>query len=168
MINTMGAGGVLTGGPALCRSGLLQLYEGPHHRRQGTRCVPPAGLPLADTLLLVSALGQRLVTLGRRCTPEEKISVHHLNLNTLRISNKNKTQNVPPVGWRGVHRASSTRLVCLEEWWSSATVCLISWRTGWLPAGDVWVGLTFTRGQQEVGMVEKTVDTRRRSLYWGL
>lgn len=59
----MGTEGVLTGGPALCRSGLLQLYEGPHHRCQGTRCVPPAGLPLANALLLVSALGQRLVTL---------------------------------------------------------------------------------------------------------
>lgn len=59
----MGTAGVLTGGPALRRSGLLQLYEGPHHRRQGTRCVPPAGLSLADALLLVSALGQRLVKL---------------------------------------------------------------------------------------------------------
>ena len=79
--HTVGAGAVLTGGPALCGSGLLQLYQGPHHRRQSAGSVPPAGLPLATAstaatataaLLLVSRLRQRLLTLWRRSTPAEK------------------------------------------------------------------------------------------------
>lgn len=65
-------GGGLTGGPALRGSGLLQLYQGPHHGRQGTGRLSTTGLPLPAALLLVSGLRQRLFTLRRRRTPAER------------------------------------------------------------------------------------------------
>lgn len=94
--HTVGVGAVLTGGPALCGSGLLQLYQRPHHGRQGTGCLSTTGLPLGDTLLLVSGLRQRLFTLWRRRTPAEKISVNRrkssINLGEKMIHNKKKKQ----------------------------------------------------------------------------
>lgn len=180
--HTVGVGAVLTGGPALCGSGLLQLYQSPHHGRQGTGCLSTTGLPLGDTLLLVSGLRQRLFTLWRRRTPAEKISVNRrkssINLGEKMIHNNKKNKNLPPAStsWRGVHRASSswwlilvkTWLVCLKEWWFSAAVWLISWRTWWLPAGDVWLCLTFTGWHQQVRMVEKTADMLKGNLHLGI
>lgn len=178
--HTVGVGAVLTGGPALCGSGLLQLYQGPHHGRQGTGCLSTTGLPLADALPLVSGLRQRLFTLWRRRTPAEKISVNRrkspIPLGE-KIIHNNKTK-IPPAStsWRGVHRASGswwlilvkTWLVCLKEWWFSAAIWLISWRTWWLPAGDVWLCLTFTGWQQQVRMVEKTADMLKGNLHLGI
>ena len=68
--HTVGGGAVLTGGPALCGSGPLQLYQGPHHGCQGAGRLFPTGLPLA--LLPVSGLGQRLLTLRRGRAPAEQ------------------------------------------------------------------------------------------------
>lgn len=47
---------VLTGSAALRGSSLLQLDQGPHHGCKSHFLRPPAGLPLADTLLLQPAL----------------------------------------------------------------------------------------------------------------
>lgn len=69
--HTVGGGAVLTGGPALCGSGLLQLYQGPHHGRQGGGPLPGAGLPLTLLLLPVLLL-QRLLTLRGGRTPAEQ------------------------------------------------------------------------------------------------
>lgn len=63
----VGAGAVLTGGPALSRSGLFQLYQGPHHGRQSAGRLSPTG-----ALLLVSGRRQGLFALGRRRTPAEQ------------------------------------------------------------------------------------------------
>lgn len=89
--HTVGVGAVLTGGPALCRSGLLQLYQGSHHGRQSTGCVPTASLPLADALLLVSGLRQRLFTLWRWRTPEERSSVNHPKLWGVKTTSSKKS-----------------------------------------------------------------------------
>lgn len=71
----MEGGAALTRGPALGGPRLLQLYQGPHHGRQGAGPVPPSsscGLLLADALLLLSVQRQRLLALWRRRTPEEQ------------------------------------------------------------------------------------------------
>lgn len=59
--------------------------------------------------------------------------------------------NVPPGGCRRVCRVSASRL----------ELGLIGRRAGRLPAGDVRFGFgAFAGRQQQVGMVEKTADTR--------
>lgn len=72
MSHTVGVRAVLTGGTALCRSGLLQLNQGPHHGGQGTGHLSAAGLPLTDALLLESWLRQRFFTFQRGWTPTGK------------------------------------------------------------------------------------------------
>lgn len=70
---------VLTGGAALRGSGLFQLDQGPHHGCESHILHPPAGLPLADTLLLQLAL----VTLWQRRAPERYLTlVNNLNAAT--------------------------------------------------------------------------------------
>lgn len=168
--HTVGVGAVLTGGPARCCSGLLQLYQGSHHGRQSAGCLPSAGLPQADALLLVSGLRQRLFALWRWRTPEERSSVNHLKPSKILGAKTTsiKKKKLPPAGdgWRSVRRASSSWglilgkvcLGCWKERWCPGAVWLINWRTWWLPASDVWLCLTFTGWQQKVGMVEKTAE----------
>ena len=63
---------VLTGGPAFCGFGLLQLNQGPHHGRQGAGSFPPTRLPLTGALVLVFGLSQSLLALRRGRTPADQ------------------------------------------------------------------------------------------------